>query len=82
MRDLLLLVGDLDGADGDLLLRLYSRLLIDGASEGVGREPVGEVGSMASMSYRGLAAKTFLGYVLHAKALRMLEDASSLGPGL
>ena len=35
-----------------------------------------------SMSYRGLAAKTFLGYVLHAKALRMLEDASSLGPGL
>ena len=44
--------------------------------------PVGEVDSMASMSDRGLAAKTFLRLALHVKAFHMLEDASSLGSGL
>ena len=87
VRDLLLPVGDLDGADGDLLLRLYSRLLIDGASEGVGREPVGEVGSMASMSYRGLAAKTFLRYaacegVHHARGRVLFESRTEGGQGV
>ena len=49
VRDLLLLVGVLDGAEGDLLLRLCSPALIDGASVGVGRRPGGGVGSMASI---------------------------------
>ena len=85
--DLLLLVGDLDGAEGDLLLRLCSCRLVEGASDGVGREPVGEVESMASMSYRGLAAKTFLRYaacegVHHARGCVLFGSRTEGGQGV
>ena len=84
VRDLLLLVGDLEGADGDLLLCLCALLLIEGASDGVGRDPVGKVASMASMSYRGLAAKYLLemGAAWEGVPHACLRPASSLVPGL